>query len=217
MAADAGTANWLRIVRIGVGILGMVALAWIPIRDWGAETFSVANYFSYFTIQSNVLGVVVLLTGGLADPDSRRWQVLRGASTLYLVITGVVYATLLAHLDVMLSDRWINDVLHRVLPVVLLADWILAPRRLGITPGLIGAWLAYPAAYAAYTLLRGPWVDWYPYPFLDPRTQGYLSLALGLVVLTVVFVLLAVAVAGIGDLRFRGRAATRSDRSVSEI
>lgn len=217
MAADAGTANWLRLVRIGVAILGVAALAWIPVRDGGAETFSVANYFSYFTIQSNVLGVVVLLTGGLADPGSRRWQVLRGASTLYLVITGVVYATLLAHQDVSLSDRWINDVLHRVLPVIMLADWLLAPRRLGITPALIGSWLAYPAAYAAYTLLRGPWVDWYPYPFLDPRIQGYLSLALGLVALTVVFVLLAVAVAGIGELRFRGRAATDNDRSVSEI
>ncbi|MEU4314044.1 Pr6Pr family membrane protein [Nocardia sp. NPDC024068] len=203
MTADAGAASWLRVVRIGVGILGVVALAWIPVRDLGAEGFSLANYFSYFTIQSNVLGVVVLLVGGFADPAARRWQVLRGASTLYLVITGVVYATLLAHLDVMLDDRWINDVLHRVLPIVILADWIVAPRRLGITPGLIGAWLAYPAVYAAYTLLRGPWAGWYPYPFLDPTEQGYVSLALGLIVLTMVFALLAVAVAGIGDLRGR--------------
>ncbi|MFC3962066.1 Pr6Pr family membrane protein [Nocardia jiangsuensis] len=197
----AGTAGWIRAARVVLGALGVLALLWIPLRNLDVPEFSIGNYFSYFTIQSNVIGVLVLLVGGVLDPDGRRWQLLRGAATLYLVITGVVYAVLLADIDVMLTDRWINDVLHRILPLVLLADWILVPRRLGITPGLIGAWLVYPAGYALYTLLRGPAVDWYPYPFLDPRQQGYVSLTLGLVLLTVVFVLLAAAVAGIGELR----------------
>ncbi|MFC8529553.1 Pr6Pr family membrane protein [Nocardia sp. NPDC057227] len=197
----AGTAGWIRAARLALGALGVLALLWVPLRNLDVPEFSIGNYFSYFTIQSNVIGVLVLLVGGALDPDGRRWQLLRGAATLYLVITGVVYAVLLANIDVMLTDRWINDVLHRILPLVLLADWILVPRRLGITPGLIGAWLVYPAAYAVYTLLRGPAVDWYPYPFLDPRQQGYVSLTLGLVLLAVVFVLLAAAVAGIGELR----------------
>ncbi|WP_067656311.1 Pr6Pr family membrane protein [Nocardia harenae] len=197
----AGTAGWIRAARVAFGALGVLALLWIPLRNLDVPEFSIGNFFSYFTIQSNVIGVLVLLIGGVLDPDGRRWQLLRGAATLYLVITGVVYAVLLANIDVALTDRWINDVLHRILPLVLLADWILVPRRLGITPGLIGAWLAYPAVYAVYTLVRGPVVDWYPYPFLDPRQQGYVSLALGLVLLAVVFVLLAAAVAGIGELR----------------
>ena len=33
--------------------------------------------------------------------------------------------------------------------------------------------LVYPVAYGAYSLIRGPIVDWYPYPFLDPRVHGY--------------------------------------------
>ncbi|WP_280481932.1 Pr6Pr family membrane protein, partial [Nocardia cyriacigeorgica] len=55
----------------------------------------------------------------------------------------------------------------------------------------------------AYTLIRGPVVDWYPYPFLDPREQGYVSLVIGLVVLTGVFALLAVAVVALGGLARR--------------
>ncbi|MEV6334719.1 hypothetical protein AB0M12_08370 [Nocardia vinacea] len=37
--------------------------------------------FSYFTIESNVLGVIVLLIGAIRDPRDRRWQVIRGAAT----------------------------------------------------------------------------------------------------------------------------------------
>ncbi|MBF6212701.1 Pr6Pr family membrane protein [Nocardia puris] len=205
MNAGSGTAWWIRGLRVAFGVLGVVALVWIPVRNLDVETFSTANYFSYFTIQSNVVGVVVLLIGGLRDPLAQRWQVIRGAATLYLMITGVVYAVLLADIDVMLTDKWINDILHRVLPIVLVLDWLAAPAALAITGKLIGGWLIYPVVYGAYTLIRGPIVDWYPYPFIDPREQGYVSLTIGLIVLTGVFALLAVAVAAVGNLAGRWR------------
>ncbi|MEU2252070.1 Pr6Pr family membrane protein [Nocardia xishanensis] len=205
MDAGSGTSWVVRGLRVAFGVLGIVALAWIPLRDLDVDTFSTANYFGYFTIQSNVFGVLVLLIGGLWDPVSRRWQVLRGAATLYLLITGVVYAVLLANIDVTLADKWINDILHRILPLVLVLDWILVPVSLGVTGRLIGAWLIYPAVYGVYTLARGPLVDWYPYPFLDPSGQGYVSMIIGLIVLTGVFALLAVAVAALGGLAERWR------------
>ncbi|MBF6544337.1 Pr6Pr family membrane protein [Nocardia brasiliensis] len=207
MSADTGTALFYRILRVVFGVLGAVALAWIPLRDLHEDAFSLGSYFSFFTIQSNVLGVLVLLIGGLVDPQSHRWQVVRGATTLYLLITGVIYAVLLANIDVMLTDRWINDVMHRVLPIVLVADWVLVPARarVALSPRLIALWLVYPLIYGAYTLIRGPLVDWYPYPFIDPRGQGYISLTIGLIVLTGVFTLLAVAIAAVGG-RARYRA-----------
>ena len=107
---------WIRIPRFAFAALGILALVWIPIRNLDDSAFSVANYFSYFTIQSNVLAVIVLLVGAGRDRRDRRWQALRGATTLYLLITGVVYAVLLAKVGVMLTDEWINDVLHRIRP-----------------------------------------------------------------------------------------------------
>ncbi|RDI42759.1 Pr6Pr family membrane protein [Nocardia mexicana] len=198
MITRAGTPPWVRVLRVVFGVLGVVALVWIPVRNIGVAEFSLGNYLSYFTVESNILGVVVLLIGGLRDPGDRRWQLLRGASALYLLITGVVYAVLLANIDVMLTDKWINDIMHRVLPIVLVADWLLVPARLSVTGRLIGGWLIYPAVYGVYSLVRGAIVDWYPYPFLDPRGQGYISLLIGLVILAVVFALLATAVAGLG-------------------
>lgn len=185
------------MARIAFGVLGIAALAWIPLRNIDVATFSTANYFSYFTIQSNVLGVIVLLIGGLRDPRSHRWQLWRGAATLYLVITGIIYAVLLANIDVMLTDKWINTVEHRLIPIVLFLDWLLVPAGLAVSGRLVGMWLIYPIVYGVYSLIRGPIVDWYPYPFLDPREQGYLSLSIGLVILVVVFALLAVSVAAV--------------------
>ncbi|WP_280233061.1 Pr6Pr family membrane protein [Nocardia cyriacigeorgica] len=216
MITSWGTPAWIRVLRFAFGVLGVLALAWIPIRAIGESGFSTSNYFSYFTIQSNVLGVVVLLVGALADPGARRWQAVRGASALYLLITGVVYAILLADIDVMLTDRWINDILHRLLPLVMMLDWVLVPVSLGRTGRLLGALLIYPAVYGAYSLIRGPIVDWYPYPFLDPREQGYISLGIGLVVLAGVFALLAVAVVALGGLASRwqdGRRTSAEARS----
>lgn len=205
MDARSGTAWWIRVLRVAFAVLAIVALVSLPLRNSDVETFSIANFFSYFTIQSNVIAMIVLLVGGLRDPAGHRWQLVRGAATLYLVITGVVYAVLLADVDVALTDRWINDILHRIMPIVMVLDWVLVPVALGISARLIGAWLIYPFVYGVYTLVRGPVVDWYPYPFLDPGHQGYVSLIIGLVVLTGVFALLALAVVSVGALATRWR------------
>ncbi|MFD6395751.1 Pr6Pr family membrane protein [Nocardia sp. NPDC060249] len=202
MSASVRTAWWIRAYRLGFGVLGVVVLLWIPVRNIDSATFSLTNYLSYFTIESNILGAFVLLIGGLVAPQGRGWQLFRGAVTLYMLITMVVYAVLLSRIDVMLNDKWINDLMHRYLPLILVLDWMFVAmaQRLRPSPALIGQWLAFPLVYGVYSLIRGAIVDWYPYPFINPTDQGYLSMAIGLVVLTLVFAVLAVAMASLGDL-----------------
>lgn len=202
---SAGSGLPLRVARLAFAALGIVALAWIPLRNLDVAAFSTANYFSYFTILSNVLAVVVLAGGALADPRSQLWQLLRGATTVYMVITGIIYAVLLASVDVMLQDAWINAVLHRILPLVILADWLISPPRDRISDRASLAFLAFPLVYGVYTLVRGPIVDWYTYPFLDPRESGYAQMAMGLVVLLVAMVFMSPAVNAAGRIAGRWR------------
>jgi hypothetical protein len=54
------------------------------------------------------LAIVVLIVGGLFNPQSRGWAYLRGAVTLFMVITGIVYAALLANAEVGLTTAWIG-------------------------------------------------------------------------------------------------------------
>jgi hypothetical protein len=53
--------------------------------------------FSYFTIQSNIL-VLIAAAGLVRDParDGRWWRVLRLDAMLGIIITGLIYATVLA-------------------------------------------------------------------------------------------------------------------------
>ncbi|MGW0248516.1 Pr6Pr family membrane protein [Nocardia goodfellowii] len=205
MGTEGQAASWIRLLRVGFALLGLIALVHGPVTNWDDPGYSLANFFSYFTIQSNVIAFVVLAVGGLWDPQGRSWRLFRGAATLYMIITGVVYAVLLADIDVSLSNPSVNHILHRVIPLVMLADWLLVPVVLGVSARLIGSWLLYPLAYGAYTLVRGWIVDWYPYPFIDPREKGYLHMGLGLIALAVVFAILAVAVAALGDWAARSR------------
>jgi hypothetical protein len=177
----------VRIARLAFAALGIAAI----VSAVTATTGSLGNFFSYFTIESNMLAIVVLIVGGLLNPQSRDWAYLRGAATLFMVITGIVYAALLANAEVGLTTAWIDDTLHRVIPLVMLADWVFFPpwARRSFLAAL--GWLAGPLAYFAYSLARGPVVRWYPYPFLDPRHPGgYGRVALYAVVLAVAMGLL---------------------------
>lgn len=204
-ASVESTSVIVRVLRVSFALLTAFTLFWI-LRDSASDpTFSVVNYFSYFTVLSNVLTVVVLGVGGLVDPQGLRWQLFRGAVTLYMVITGIIFAVLLANIEVGIHGQWTNEVVHRIMPVVILLDWVLVPARRRISEAQSLVWLVFPLVYGVYTLVRGPSVDWYPYPFLDPRSQGYVALFVGLVVLTVAFVLMALAVNAVGRLGSRWR------------
>lgn len=200
---------WVRVLRFVAAVVGIAAIAYVPVT--ASEGFGFANYFSYFTILSNVGAAIVLLGGALLAPIGLRWQWFRGAATTAMLITAIVYALLLSHIDVSLSGEWTNTVLHRLIPLVLLIDWaVFRPKSL---PALSWVtWLAFPLIYGVYTLTRGPIVDWYPYPFIDPRSQGYLSMTLGVVV---VFIGMTALSAGVYWLGTRGARSRPQDEPVS--
>ena len=140
-------------------------------------SFNPGNFFSFFTIQSNILAAGVLLAAAVVRPEERTllFDVLRGAATLYIAITGVVFALLLAGLQESLDTHivWVDFTVHKLMPIVVAADWLLEPPRRRLPFWAALAWLAYPAAWFAYTLVRGAAEHWYPYPFVDAARLGY--------------------------------------------
>lgn len=155
---------------------------------------SVVNFFSFFTIQSNIIGVIAITIAALAGPVARGsvWlSQLRGAATLYMAITGMIFSLLLSGADVQTPIPWVNSTLHYIFPLFIVIDWLVdrSVRPLSFKQGLI--FLSYPVAYGAFCLIRGPIVDWYPYPFLDPRTHGYPYVVVMMVVVAIVGLALA--------------------------
>ena len=171
-------AVWYQGLRISVALLGTAAIIEQIIASWDRPGFKVANFFSFFTIESNLLAIVMLLLGTqigwLGSDRTPAWEYVRGATVAYMVTTGVVYAALLAGLpdDLDLTEPWVNVVLHQVMPVAIVVDWVLAPPGHRLTVRRALAWILFPLAFCGYSLLRGAAVDWYPYPFLDPQQRG---------------------------------------------
>lgn len=163
--------------RFVFGLLGLVALATqYAYNTQHIDDYQPLNFFSYFTVESNIFAVIVLLIAGVGAVLGKRhdtFAFFRGATTVYIMMTGIIYGLLLSGIDVNTALPWVNVVLHYILPAVVLADWLIDPPHRPIPFKLALAWLAFPLAYALYSLVRGSFVNWYPYPFLDPREQGY--------------------------------------------
>ncbi|MBB5868449.1 hypothetical protein F4553_001828 [Allocatelliglobosispora scoriae] len=160
----------------------------------------------YFTVQSNALVAVVFALAALGRvPVS-----IRGAATLYIVITGTVYHLVLTNpgspfFTVDPGAHTVhNFLLHTLTPLLAAVDWLLLNRDK--TPWwYAGSWLAYPLAYLAFALIRGAVVHKYPYPFLDAGELGYLGVTISSLVFAVLFFLLGLALIGLGGLARRFR------------
>jgi hypothetical protein len=143
------------------------------------RAFDPAGYFGYFTIQSSLMNVVVLVVGGvlalrLAGEPELMARV-RMSTLSYAVITGVVYNVLLRNLPPdgsFVGISWPNEVLHVWAPALILLDWLIAPGRPALAWKRIWFALIYPLAWLAYALLRGAFTDWWTYPFLNPNEPG---------------------------------------------
>jgi hypothetical protein len=181
----------LRLVRAATALVAIAAIVAQAQTLAAADALNLVNFLSYFTIQSNLIGIAALGILAIRPPGPRPvWlEWLRGAATVFLTVTFVVVILLLQNVDVGLQLAWVDFVLHKLTPVVIVADWLLDPPSVRITPRLALSWLVYPLLWLAYTMVRGPMAAWYPYPFLDPANGGY-----GSVALTVVVILIASAV-----------------------
>jgi hypothetical protein len=161
-------------LRVAFAAVGLAAIGYQLLDLAGKGTLDAVNFFSYFTIQSNLIAIAALLWSAASGASpSPRLDSFRGAATTYLTITFVVFALLLAETDVDTAVFWVDRVLHRILPLVLVIDWLIAPPASRITWRRAVWWLAYPLAWLAYTMVRGALTDRYPYPFLDPANGGY--------------------------------------------
>ena len=108
---------------------------------------------------------------------------------------------------------WDNTLLHYIMPIVVILDWLLlAPDRpIAYRSALV--WLGFPLAYLAYSLVRGSIANWCPYPFMDPSHHGYLGVAVTSVEIAAILAVITWVVANTARLSVLGFA--RADRSGS--
>jgi hypothetical protein len=193
--------NSLRLIAV-IAVVAAILGQWLVSSKLDDYVFW--NFFGYFTIQSNII-VAVAFAATLVLAAQRKRQgvglsVFRGAATVYIAMTGIVYNTLLTSVDVQTSVQWSNDILHKIMPLYAVLDWLLFSDRARLVFRHIWWFLLYPAVWTIVILIRGATDGWVPYPFLNPDL-GYGVVALYCLGVAASIVLLGVLVVGMSRLR----------------
>ncbi len=160
------------------------------------------RFFSYFTIQSNlfVLAMVVTLIR-VANRDGRVWRVARLDSLIGIVITGVVYAVVLAPQQHLTGwSRVATTGLHYVSPIATVLLWLVFGPRPRIDWRTVAWAFVWPVAWVVYTFVHGAITGWYPYSFLDVVVKGYAGSLVYTAAIFVIALVLALALKGLDRL-----------------
>ena len=139
---------------------------------------TIFNFISYFTILCNLL-VAISLTAIISVPQTKfghyfSLPTVQTGIALNIFIVGLVYNTVLRGIWEPKGWQLVADnLLHVVVPFLYVLYWILCTPKgtLNWKDGL--AWAYFPFAYLIYSLIRGHFVGWYPYPFLNVVEFGY--------------------------------------------
>lgn len=205
--------TWLTVTVVLAGIVIQ-----LPLSAQNEEGFfstapeRLFNVFAYFTIQSNLLlgGTVLVLALWPDRTRSAVYKTLRLNGVLCIAVTGIVYHAVLAGLDDLSGWAWVsNFLLHTAAPIAGVLGWLLFGPR-GQTDWRIVGWsIVYPLLWLAFTLIRGEFVHFYPYPFVNVDEHGYGRVLLNCLLVAVLFLALA---AGATTLDRRLRRKTTVER-----
>lgn len=189
----------------GIAILAWVSLAlqfYLILQTTGSTGFStfktVTNFFSYFTILSNLL-VAISLTALLIKKSGclgtffRKTSV-QSAIAVYIFIVALVYNTVLRGMLSLNGIDWIVDnLLHVIVPVLYVFYWCIFTPAKVLSWKNIAPWLTFPTLFLAYSMIRGSIVNWYPYPFLNAARLGYGQVAINSFIVLLAFITLSIA------------------------
>ncbi|WP_262852061.1 Pr6Pr family membrane protein [Mumia quercus] len=168
-----------------------------------SEGRSLVNFFSYFTVQSNLLVLVTAVVIAVRGQVGEWWEPVYLAGLVGITITGAVYHLLLAGQQTLHGiEIWYDLVHHTLVPAGSLVGFFLLRPRLSDR-----AWwfLAWPVGWVAYTLVRGAVADpqfrgpegepplAVPYDFLDATASGWGPVTVTLLLIALVAVAIAAA------------------------
>lgn len=232
------------VIAIIVALIGAMMLAHHmasfeailrPQIDYLIENKVHTNYIGgrafllYFTNQSNIFLFVYLILfaagnfGSKKLYDFTRNDAVRGAVTLYIAVTGLIYCAVIMPFSPggypWTEKIWFSNIvnywLHIVNPVIFTAWWLkpLDRKKLPIVKTSL-IYMIYPFIYLVFSVVNGAIIGFYPYPFLNSvqlwetlipgrpyeTVAGMAMLALAFVILVVLFFVLGAGVAALHNV-----------------
>lgn len=196
-----------RLLRVAIVVVVLTAFVLVEMTSRTGVLWRLTT----FTYQVNVLAAAFYVWT-LVSPRADARPGLRGAVVLYVVVAGLVWNLFLTGMSMGYSPA--NVLLHVVMPVLALTDWLVVGRNQGgVRWWQPLAWLGYPVVYLGLALLvlneagrRAP------YYFLDPDSVGGAAVAGNIALLALAFAALGYLLSGLGraSVTVRGSVITRA-------
>jgi hypothetical protein len=191
-------------------LLQLVLSVQLAVGNGKSPVSGLVAYFGYFTVLTNLL-VALVLSVPLFVAGGRVRRFLGAPDTLACAcasvsLVGLAYHVLLRHVWDPEGAQWLADVLlHYVTPLLYAAWWVLAAPRPALRWWSPFLWCLYPAGYLAYALVRGAWLQSYPYPFIDVAALGPARVFVNALGLMAVFIVVAWVLVGLKQLIGKAR------------
>jgi hypothetical protein len=161
----------------------------------GEALWAMYRFFTIITITA--MGIVAAMVATGARPSVQ----VQAALLLAIGAVSIVYHVLLASLVSFTGlEAVIDEMLHTVVPVLYAIYWLGFAPKAGLRYRLVPFWLIYPLVYCGYALLRGEEDGIYPYPFLDVRAEGMITVAFNMVAFLVIFWLAGLLIVAVGRM-----------------
>jgi hypothetical protein len=191
----------LAVFRAVTAIVVIAAIAYQVVLNIDSGLFRPLRFFAFFTILSNGFAAIlwIWLAATPRRMRTRAVDLLRGAATLYLVVTFIVVVILLSGAELQVADPRVDFIVHKAFPVLVVIDWLIDPPETDLRMQDVSLWLIFPLVWVAVTMVRGALDDWYPYPFLDPDHGGYASVGYHVIAILAGLLVIAGIVVALGD------------------
>jgi len=173
-----------RVIFAGLSWFTIIAGAVIYVLGGGSilEWF---NSFKSFTMQTNLF-VSIWLTLAIIwynKPEALKKisGLFKGAVTVYITITLIFFAILLAPFYTPPTGwpAFSNLILHYITPIAFIVDWILTENKVRYKWKYMLYWiLTYPVFYQTFVLIHGTFTGNYIYYFFNVNAIGILGVAI---------------------------------------
>ncbi|MCZ2459302.1 MAG: Pr6Pr family membrane protein [Chitinophagales bacterium] len=194
-----GSKKALAVLIIILTWFALMAQYWISFENRTASVWDTTiTYFSYFTILSNTLVALYFTLLSWRNINTKKQSKINlkalTAITVYIAIVGIVYQIALRHIwDPQGLQKIVDELLHSVIPLLVLLYWILQQGHKELKYKDSFLWLLFPLLFLIYTVIRGHYTSFYPYPFLDVNVIGVNKVILNSLILTIVFLVFSIA------------------------
>ncbi|MHA1269564.1 MAG: Pr6Pr family membrane protein [Candidatus Helarchaeota archaeon] len=182
-------------------IIGQILNILDPAATLQPWYYNLFGSYRYYTMQTNLMVLSWLSLGLIFHNKPNIIQKLignlKGAFTLYITVTFLVFAIILSPLYHPVGFyAFSNIVLHYIIPISFILDWIITEKSNYKWKFLL-YWIIYPICYLVFDLIYGFATGDYIYPFLDINKLGIPVFLISISILVILYISLGIMYIGI--------------------